>query len=81
MSYCCWLLLHRHTDGSGFFTPLFGHGWLTLYIAFSFLLTWNVIAMEAAACYIGETKNPDRDRKSTRLNSSHSRASRMPSSA
>src|SRR5919109_1166514 len=53
----------RHTDGSGFFTPLFGHGWLTLYIAFSFLLTWNVIAMEAAACYIGETKDPDRDAK------------------
>ena len=53
----------RHIDGSGFFTTLFGHGWLTLYIAFSFLLTWNVIAMEAAACYIGETKNPDRDAK------------------
>ena len=53
----------QHTDGSGFFTPLFGHGWLTLYIAFSFLLTWNVIAMEAAACYIGETRNPDRDAK------------------
>ena len=34
-----------------------------MYIAFSFLLTWNVIAMEAAACYIGETKNPDRDAK------------------
>jgi amino acid transporter len=53
----------RHTNGSGFFSPLFGHGWLTLYIAFSFLLTWNVIAMEAAACYIGETKNPDKDAK------------------
>ncbi len=53
----------RHTDGSGFFASQFGHGWLTLYIAFSFLLTWNVIAMEAAACYIGETKNPDRDAK------------------
>ena len=53
----------RHTDGSGFFSPLFNHGWLTLYIAFSFLLTWNVIAMEAAACYIGETRNPDRDAK------------------
>jgi amino acid transporter len=26
-------------------------------------LTWNVIAMEAAACYIGETRNPDRDAK------------------
>src|SRR5438067_8833370 len=58
-----WLWHFRHTDGSGFFTPLFGHGWLTLYIAFSFLLTWNVIAMEAAACYIGETKDPDRDAK------------------
>ena len=58
-----WLWHFRHTDGSSFFSPLFGHGWLTLYIAFSFLLTWNVIAMEAAACYIGETKNPDRDAK------------------
>jgi amino acid transporter len=53
----------RHTDGSGFFASQFNHGWLTLYIAFSFLLTWNVIAMEAAACYIGETRNPDRDAK------------------
>jgi amino acid transporter len=53
----------RHTDGSGFFASQFHHGWLTLYLAFSFLLTWNVIAMEAAACYIGETKNPDRDAK------------------
>jgi amino acid transporter len=50
-------------DGTGFFTPLYGHGWLTIYIAFSFLLTWNVIAMEAAACYIGECKDPDRDAK------------------
>ncbi len=32
-------------------------------LAFSFLLTWNVIAMEAAACYIGETRDPDRDAK------------------
>jgi amino acid transporter len=53
----------RHVDGSGFFASQFHHGWLTLYIAFSFLLTWNVIAMEAAACYIGETRNPDRDAK------------------
>jgi amino acid transporter len=53
----------HHINGAGFFAPLYGHGWLTLYIAFSFLLTWNVIAMEAAACYIGETKNPDRDAK------------------
>src|SRR5580700_7268273 len=50
-------------DGAGFFSNHFGHGWFTIYIAFAFLLTWNVIAMEAAACYIGETKNPDRDAK------------------
>ena len=50
-------------DGTGIFTPLYGHGWLTLYLAFSFLLTWNVIAMEAAACYIGECKDPERDAK------------------
>jgi amino acid transporter len=50
-------------DGSGFFSNAFGHGWLTIYIAFAFLLTWNVIAMEAAACYIGECKDPDRDAK------------------
>jgi amino acid transporter len=57
-------LFHFHqADGTGIFTPAFGHGWLTLYIAFAFLLTWNVIAMEAAACYIGETKDPDRDAK------------------
>lgn len=49
--------------GSSFFSSAFHHGWLTLYIAFSFLLTWNVIAMEAAACYIGETRDPDRDAK------------------
>jgi amino acid transporter len=53
----------RHPDGSGFFAAQFGHSWFVLAIAFSFLLTWNVIAMEAAACYIGETRNPDRDAK------------------
>ncbi len=53
----------QHTNGTGFFSPLFGHGWLTISVAFSFLLTWNVIAMEAAACYIGETRDPDRDAK------------------
>jgi len=50
-------------DGSSFFSPAYGHGWLVIYIAFSFLLTWNVIAMEAAACYIGECRNPERDAK------------------
>jgi amino acid transporter len=53
----------KHINGASFTSPLYGHGWLTLYIAFSFLLTWNVIAMEAAACYIGETRNPDKDAK------------------
>src|ERR687886_1768749 len=50
-------------DGSGFFSGLGGYGWFTVYIAYAFLPTWNVIAMEAAACYIGETRNPDRDAK------------------
>src|ERR1700722_11602731 len=53
----------KAVDGGGFFSNHFGHGWFTIYVAFAFLLTWNVIAMEAAACYIGETKNPDRDAK------------------
>jgi amino acid transporter len=53
----------KHLDGSGFFTGMGGYGWLTVYIAYSFLLTWNVIAMEAAACYIGECKDPERDAK------------------
>ncbi|HZI36309.1 MAG TPA: APC family permease, partial [Gaiellales bacterium] len=50
-------------DGSGFFTGLGGEGWLTVYLAYAFLLTWNVIAMEAAACYIGECRDPERDAK------------------
>src|ERR687886_1960921 len=50
-------------DGSGFFSGLGGYGWFTVYIAYAFLPTWNVIAMEAAACYIGECKDPDRDAK------------------
>jgi amino acid transporter len=50
-------------DGTSFFSGLDGHNWVTLYLGYSFLLTWNVIAMEAAACYIGETRNPDKDAK------------------
>ncbi len=50
-------------DGSSFFSGLDGTGWLTLYLAYAFLLTWNVIAMEAAACYIGECRDPHRDAK------------------
>jgi amino acid transporter len=47
----------RLGDGTGFFA---GHS-LFLYLQFSALFTWNVIAMEAAACYIGECRNPSRD--------------------
>jgi amino acid transporter len=50
-------------DGSGFFSGLDGHGWFVLYAGYAFLLTWNVIAMEAAACYIGECRDPERDAK------------------
>jgi amino acid transporter len=50
-------------DGTAFFSDAFGHGWFWAMTAFAFLLTWNVIAMEAAACYIGECKNPARDAK------------------
>jgi amino acid transporter len=32
-------------------------------MGYAFLLTWNVLAMEAAACYIGETKDPEKDAK------------------
>jgi amino acid transporter len=53
----------HQVDGSGFFTNALGHNWLVIYVAFSFLLTWNVIAMEAAACYIGECRDPERDAK------------------
>jgi amino acid transporter len=53
----------HHLDGTGFFSSALGHNWLVIYIAFSFLLTWNVIAMEAAACYIGECRDPERDAK------------------
>jgi amino acid transporter len=58
---------HR-LDGTGFFDT-FAYaegkvtGWPTLYLAYAFLLSWNVIAMEAAACYIGECRNPARDAK------------------
>ena len=45
------------------FSGLGGDGWFTVYAAYAFLLTWNVIAMEAAACYIGECRDPERDAK------------------
>jgi amino acid transporter len=53
----------KHLDGSSFFADVGDFNWLQVYIAYGFLLTWNVIAMEAAACYIGECADPDRDAK------------------
>jgi amino acid transporter len=34
-----------------------------LILAWMFVMTWSVLAMEAAACYIGECKDPARDAK------------------
>lgn len=52
-----------HLDGSSFSSPVGGHSAWLMYIAFAFPLLWTVIAYEAAACYIGECKNPRRDAK------------------
>jgi amino acid transporter len=35
----------------------------TLVFAWMFVMTWSVLAMEAAACYLGECRNPARDAK------------------
>jgi amino acid transporter len=51
----------HQVDGTSFFSNSVGHSWYLAYLAYAFLLTWNVIAMEAAACYIGECENPARD--------------------
>src|SRR2546423_186322 len=66
-----WPRFAEHVNG--FTSWAYWLGWVPLapldkipaviYIAFSFLLTWNVIAMEAAACYIGECRDPERDAK------------------
>ena len=39
------------------------HGSPTLYFAWLFPILWNVIAMEAAACYVGECRGGARDAK------------------
>ena len=33
------------------------------FVSWVFIMTWSVLAMEAAACYIGECRNPARDAK------------------
>src|SRR5580704_2642920 len=48
---------------SGFHYPHGVTGSPTLVMAWIFVMTWNVLAMEAAACYIGECRNPARDAK------------------
>ncbi|MGI9031242.1 MAG: APC family permease [Ilumatobacteraceae bacterium] len=48
-------------DGFGF--PEGVTGSFALIIAWVFIYTWSVLAMEAAACYIGECRDPARDAK------------------
>lgn len=43
--------------------PFFSGTSFYLYLEYTALLTWNVIAMEAAACYLGECNNPHSDAK------------------
>lgn len=38
-------------------------GGLAFYASWIFIMTWSVLAMEAAACYIGECRSPARDAK------------------
>lgn len=47
----------------GFNLPEGVTGGFKLIIAWVFIYTWSVLAMEAAACYIGECKDPHRDAK------------------
>jgi amino acid transporter len=35
----------------------------TFFIAWIFVISWNALAMEAAACYVGECRDPHRDAK------------------
>src|ERR1700736_3975789 len=48
---------------AGFHFPSGVTGSPTLVIAWMFVMTWSVLAMEAAACYLGECRNPSRDAK------------------
>jgi amino acid transporter len=47
----------------GFGLPAGVHGSWQLIIGWAFIFTWSVLAMEAAACYIGECRDPARDAK------------------
>lgn len=48
-------------DGLGF--PDGVSGSFGLVMGWAFIYTWTVLAMEAAACYIGECREPERDAK------------------
>ena len=48
---------------SGFHFAAGVHGSPHLIFAWLFVMTWSVMAMEAAACYIGECRDPSRDAK------------------
>jgi amino acid transporter len=43
---------------------------LAFYASWVFIMSWSVFAMEAAACYIGECRNPARDAKIAMISSS-----------
>ena len=51
------------SDLSGLHFAAGVHGSPHLIFAWLFVMTWSVMAMEAAACYIGECRDPARDAK------------------
>jgi amino acid transporter len=48
---------------SGFHLPHGVNGSPTLVLSWMFVMTWSVLAMEAAACYLSECRDPARDAK------------------
>jgi amino acid transporter len=48
---------------AGFHLPQGTKASLPLFAAWAFVMTWSVLAMEAAACYLGECADPHRDAK------------------
>jgi amino acid transporter len=54
--------MHWHNLAGVHFAPGV-HGSVHLVMAWVFVMTWSVLGMEGAACYIGECDNPSRDAK------------------
>lgn len=48
---------------AGFSLPPATEGGVAFFTSWIFVMTWSVLAMEAAACYIGECRDPARDAK------------------